>query len=209
MKKKNVKEKSNQKNKKKRKPENKQIDKQKFSTTHPKITLIFRIILLLILAIIVIATGIVVGMIYGGWGANFEITQDELVIGASNSIILDKDGNKLAELTGDANRKIIKLDQIPKNLQNAYVAIEDERFYEHKGIDFKRTGGAIFKYIISRGNASFGGSTITQQLVKNLTQEKERTGFAGILRKVKEWAKAYQVEKIDQVANIIVLKINN
>ncbi len=206
--KKNVKEKSNQKNKKKRKPENKLIDKQKFSTKHPKISLTLKIFLLLILALIVIATGIVVGMLYGGWGADFEITKDELVIGSSNSIILDKDGNKLAELTGDANRKIIKLDQIPKNLQNAYVAIEDERFYEHKGIDFKRTGGAIFKYIMSRGNASFGGSTITQQLVKNLTQEKDRTGLAGILRKVKEWAKAYQIERMISKDQILELYFN-
>ena len=51
-------------------------------------------------------------MIYGGWGDDFEITKEELVIGSSNSVILDKDGNKLAELSGDENRKIIKLDHL-------------------------------------------------------------------------------------------------
>ena len=51
---------------------------------------------------------------------------------------------------------------IPK----AYVAIEDERFYKHKGIDLYRTAGAIFTYITHGGKSSFGGSTITQQLVK-------------------------------------------
>ena len=213
MKKKNVNEKqqkhrSKKEDKKAKKMEKTKTDKQKFSKKHPIISIAFKMFLLLILIVIVIATGIVVGMIYGGWGDDFEITQEELVIGSSNSIILDKDGNKLAELTGDANRKIIKLDQIPQNLQKAYVAIEDERFYEHKGIDFKRTGGAIFKYIINRGKGSFGGSTITQQLVKNLTQEKERTGLAGILRKVKEWAKAYQIERMISKDQILELYLN-
>ena len=183
-------------------------DKTKFSQKHPKISLLIKICLLLFVALLVTAAGIICGMIFGGWGDDFEITQDELVIGSSNSIILDKDGNKLAELSGDDNRKIIKLDQIPKQLRDAYVSIEDERFYEHNGIDFKRTGGAIFKYAIKRGNANFGGSTITQQLVKNITQEKERSGIAGIMRKVKEWAKAYQIERMISKDQILELYLN-
>ena len=121
-------------------------DKKKFSQKHPKISLVLKICLLLFIALLVTVAGIVCGMIYGGWGDDFEITQDELVIGSSNSIILDKDGNKLAELSGDDNRKIIKLEQMPENLKDAYVSIEDERFYSHNGIDFKRTAGAIVKY---------------------------------------------------------------
>ena len=183
-------------------------DKKKFSQKHPKISLVLKICLLLFIALLVTVAGIVCGMIYGGWGDDFEITQDELVIGSSNSIILDKDGNKLAELSGDDNRKIIKLDQMPKQLKDAYVAIEDERFYEHNGIDFKRTGGAIFKYAIKRGNANFGGSTITQQLVKNITQDKDRSGLAGIMRKVKEWAKAYQIERMISKDQILELYLN-
>ena len=186
----------------------KALTKQKFLQKHPKIAVLLKLMLLFILAIMVIATGIVVGMIYGGWGDNFEITEKELVIGSSNSIILDKDGNKLAELSGSENRKIIKLEDMPKNLKNAYVAIEDERFYKHKGIDFKRTGGAIFKYVVKRGSSSFGGSTITQQLVKNLTQEKERSGMAGIIRKLKEWAKAYQIERMISKDQILELYLN-
>lgn len=183
-------------------------EKKKFSQKHPKISLVLKICLLLFIALLVTVAGIICGMIYGGWGDDFEITQDELVIGSSNSIILDKDGNKLAELSGDDNRKIIKLDQMPKQLKDAYVAIEDERFYEHNGIDFKRTAGAIIKYAASRGNASFGGSTITQQLVKNITQEKERSGMAGIMRKVKEWAKAYQIERMISKDQILELYLN-
>ena len=183
-------------------------EKKKFSQKHPRISLIIKICLLLFVALIVTIAGIICGMIYGGWGDDFAITKEELVIGSSNSIILDKDGNKLAELSGDNNRKIIKLEQVPNNLKNAYISIEDERFYKHNGIDFKRTGGAIFKYAIKGGNANFGGSTITQQLVKNITQDKDRSGLAGIMRKVKEWAKAYQIERMISKDQILELYFN-
>ena len=204
------KEKNFKKNKKEEKINRKanKTKKKKFSKGHTIITTILRLILLLIIVVAVIATGIVVGMLYGGWGEQFEITEEELIIGASNSVILDKDGNKLAELSGDANRKIIRLDQMPKNLKNAYVAIEDERFYKHNGVDFKRTGGAILQYVIRRGSSSFGGSTITQQLVKNITQEDDKKGMAGILRKVKEWAKAYQIERMISKDQILELYLN-
>ncbi|MBR3697253.1 MAG: transglycosylase domain-containing protein [Clostridia bacterium] len=84
----------------------------------------------------------------------------------------------------------ISLNDLPPNLVNAYIAIEDERYYKHFGIDIKRTSAAIGSYIIHFGHASFGGSTITQQLVKNLTGENSNT----ISRKVKEWIKAIQLE---------------
>ena len=198
---------NNRKERKKNK-ETKFLKKQGFFEKHKKFALFLKINLLLIIALIVAVTGIIIGMIYGGWGDDFAITKEELVIGSSNSIILDKDGNKLAELRGDENRKIIRLSDMPDNLKNAYIAIEDERFKKHNGIDFKRTGGAIFKYIISGGKGSFGGSTITQQLVKNITQDKERDGLNGILRKVKEWAKAYQIERIISKDQILELYLN-
>ncbi len=183
-------------------------EKIKFSKKHPKLTIALRVLLLIIVMIVVTGTGILVGMVYGGWGDDFEITKEELVIGSSNSIILDKDGNKLAELSGDENRKIIKLDQMPQNLKNAYIAIEDERFYKHNGVDFKRTAAAVVQYVIHRGKSSFGGSTITQQLVKNITKDDEKSGIEGILRKVKEWAKAYQIERMLSKDQILELYLN-
>lgn len=204
------KEKPSKKNKKiSNKKENKsKKEKVKFSKKHPKLTIFLRLLFLLIVILSVIGTGVVVGLLYGGWGDDFEITKEELVIGSSNSIILDKDGNKLAELSGDENRKIIKLDQMPKNLKNAYVAIEDERFYDHSGVDFKRTAAAIVQYVLHGGKSSFGGSTITQQLVKNITKDDERSGKEGIIRKVKEWAKAYQIERMISKDQILELYLN-
>ena len=200
---------SKQKQGKHGKKEVKNTDKKKFSKKHPKIAILLRIILLVVIIIAVVGTGVFVGMIYGGWGDDFEITKEELVIGSSNSVVLDKDGNKLAELSGDENRKIIKLDQMPENLKNAYIAIEDERFYKHSGIDIKRTAAAaVVQYIIHAGKSSFGGSTITQQLVKNITKDDERSGKEGIIRKVKEWAKAYQIERMLSKDQILELYLN-
>ena len=106
------------------------------------------------------------------------------------SIIVDSSGNKIGEVGNERNRKNISFEQMPDNLKNAYVAIEDERFYKHGGVDIKRTGAATLNYIFSFGNASFGGSTITQQLVKNLTGNTEAT----VTRKIDEWTKAMALE---------------
>ncbi|MDD6276840.1 MAG: transglycosylase domain-containing protein, partial [Clostridia bacterium] len=83
----------------------------------------------------------------------------------------DKDGNQieLLRLHGEENRIWVDLDQIPENLQNAFVSLEDKRFYKHHGVDWKRTIGVAVK---QNGQ---GGSTITQQLIKNLTGDDKQT----------------------------------
>ena len=101
----------------------------------------------------------------------------------SPSIIYDSNKNILAKIGAERNRDNVKYEDIPENLIDAYVSIEDKRYFSHHGVDVKRTGGAIFSYIIHRGNSSFGGSTITQQLVKNLTGNDDNTAS----RKIKEW----------------------
>ena len=106
------------------------------------------------------------------------------------SIIVDTSGEKIGEIGSERNRKNISFKEMPDDLKNAYVAIEDERFYKHGGVDIKRTGAATLNYIFSFGKASFGGSTITQQLVKNLTGNTKAT----VTRKVDEWTKAMALE---------------
>jgi len=194
-------EKENKKNRKKGK-------KLKFKDKHPRISLAIKLFIILFLVACFAAAGIIIGLIYGAWGEEFEISKDELAIAASNTVILDSDGNKIADLSGDERRKIITLEQMSEYLPKAYIAIEDERFYEHSGVDLKRTGYAIFTYITHGGNSSFGGSTITQQLVKNITKDDDRDGTAGIQRKVKEWAKAYQVEQMLSKDQILELYLN-
>ena len=178
----------------------------KFSARHPKLMMAIRIFIVLFLLLCVIGAGVVVGVFFGLFGDDFEITKEELTIGAANSVIVDQNGTVITELSGDEKRKIITLEDMAEYLPKAYVAMEDERFYEHSGVDLKRTAGAILNTLM--GNSSYGGSTITQQLVKNLTQDDERAGIAGIMRKVREWAKAYQVERMISKQQILELYLN-
>lgn len=106
------------------------------------------------------------------------------------SKVVDNSGTEIAVIGNERNRENISIDEMPENLKNAYVAIEDQRFYSHFGIDIKRTGAATLNYIKNFGKASFGGSTITQQLVKNLTGNTEST----ISRKFEEWKYAIALE---------------
>ena len=202
------KEKNNMQTSKENKKELKKAKKIKFKDKHPKIALTIKILIILFLLIGVVGAGIFIGVIYGAFGDEFEITVEELVEPASNSIIYDSEGNVLAELNGDENRKNITLDEMSSYLANAYVAIEDERFEKHNGVDFLRTGKAILTFVTNGGSSSFGGSTITQQLVKNITKEDDDEGVEGITRKVKEWAKAYQIERMISKNQILELYLN-
>lgn len=114
------------------------------------------------------------------------------VMKVQNSVIVDSTGNVIAVLGETRIQETVSLEKIPKNLVNAYVSIEDKNFYKHHGINVKRTVGAIGSYIIHRGSASYGGSTITQQLVKNITGENE----SSISRKMVEWDRAVKTEMV-------------
>ena len=178
----------------------------KFSAKHPKLMMAIKICIIIFLLLCVIGAGVVVGVFFGLFGDDFEITKEELTVASANSLIVDQNGAVIAELSGDEKRKIITLEDMADYLPKAYVAMEDERFYKHHGVDIKRTAGAILQTLL--GNSSYGGSTITQQLVKNITQDDERTGMAGIMRKVREWAKAYQVERMISKDQILELYLN-
>ena len=181
--------------------------KDKKQRKHPKLMKAFKIFVILFLLLCVIGAGIIAGIFFGLFGDDFEITKEELTVGASNSVIVDANGAVIANLSGDEKRKIISLEDMADYLPKAYVAIEDERFYDHNGVDFKRTAGAILNTIFT-GSSSYGGSTITQQLVKNITDDNESSGWAGIVRKIKEWAKAYQVERMISKEQILELYLN-
>lgn len=99
----------------------------------------------------------------------------------------DSDGEtvELARLHGTENRVWVNLEDIPENVQHAFIALEDKTFYKHSGVNWKRTVGVAIK------NNSQGGSTITQQLIKNITGNNETT----YVRKYHEILTALNIEK--------------
>ena len=114
------------------------------------------------------------------------------------TFLYDGDGNQLRKLTApSSNRLPVSIEQIPVDLQHAVVAIEDERFYEHNGIDVRGILRAFVKNITS-GDLSEGASTITQQLLKNnvfTNWTKESTWLERFTRKIQEQYLAVEVEK--------------
>ena len=124
---------------------------------------------------------------------NLDLSLEDFKLNESSTIwYQDSVGEwrELATLSGKENRIWVDYDQIPWYMEKALVSIEDKRFYEHKGVDWYRTAGA-FVTIFTRGESGYGGSTITQQLIKNLTGEKEVT----IQRKLTEIFSALELEK--------------
>lgn len=104
----------------------------------------------------------------------------------------DKTSGEWVELTklhGEENRTLVSIDDIPKHVREALISIEDERFYSHHGVDWKSTAKAILGKLT--GTSTRGGSTITQQVIKNTTGENEVT----IKRKVAEIFRALRLEK--------------
>lgn len=167
--------------------ENKKKTKKKGK--HPKLMLAFKILLGLIIIGAIVVAGVIAGIFFGVFGDDLKITADALNIKTENSVLIDLNGNEVATLNGEENREVILLSEMGEYLPKAFVAIEDKRFYEHSGVDLKRTFGAIVKY--ATGNSTYGGSTITQQLIKNATGDKEQDWK----RKVREIAKAFQIER--------------
>ncbi len=109
----------------------------------------------------------------------------------------------LYEIHGAQNRTIVQLSDIPQNMRNATIAIEDKDFYKHHGFDFIGILRAVFKDV-STGSLSQGGSTITQQLVKNAILTNEKT----FTRKIKEVILAIEIEQQFSKDEILQLYLN-
>ena len=131
-----------------------------------------------------------------------------------STFVYDIEGKQTAKLvSSDSNRIPVAMSQIPENLAHAFVAIEDERFYEHNGIDIQGIFRAAFIGITTH-NFSQGASTITQQLIKNnvLTSWTSEEEFAEKMkRKIQEQYLALEVEKVmekDQILEYYMNTIN-
>lgn len=146
-----------------------------------------------------LVTGVICGAVATAYVVNYmetttSVSIQELTLSYSTNIFeLDANGEpvNVYHVNNDVQRMPISIDQVKSYTRDAFVFGEDERFYQHEGVDYQRTAFVIAKLIISFWNADQGGSTITQQLVKNLTGDDE----VSPQRKMREIYRALQMEK--------------
>ena len=134
-----------------------------------KFIIIFgKILLVLILMVGIVGVSAGLGAINGILASTPRISSNDVAPVGAATFVYDANGNKIDELVAsNSNRIFVTMEQIPENMAHAVVAIEDERFYEHNGIDFRGILRAGYQFVITMGEEAQGASTITQQLLKN------------------------------------------
>ncbi|MGN1319276.1 MAG: transglycosylase domain-containing protein [Lachnospirales bacterium] len=175
-----------------KKTNKKQLQKKKVSKKRSQPFTIFLTTLLVIFITVLFAIG---GALIGGYVGIINSIPDLGVVGIKpgsyTSYIYDSEGEEIGKLHGNENREYVTLDQIPEYMQNAVIAIEDERFYEHDGVDIKGFMRAAYSTLTNKQLQ--GGSTITQQLIKNnITKVTRNT----LKTKIKEQYLALKYEKV-------------
>lgn len=154
-------------------------------------------ILIACLILAVVLSGMFIGMYAAVSREIKDMNLSNLALNYTSTIYYtDKNGNEvpLDTIKNNENRIWVESGDIAQCFKDAIVSIEDERFYKHNGVDIKRTLGATVKYALSKvgiGEANYGGSTITQQVIKNITREDD----VKATRKIKEMMRAIALEK--------------
>lgn len=170
-------------------------------TNRRRLGLFLKIFFGILIFILVMAAGIGIGFITANINAKPDLAGD--ILPPVSSQIYDSAGNEIANIHATENRMLVKIEQVPMNLQQAFVAIEDNRFYEHKGVDPRGLLRAVYANLRDQEIAE-GGSTITQQLAKNAYLTQERT----IKRKIQEVFLALQLEKQYTKQEILEMYLN-
>lgn len=135
-----------------------------------KIVLTFvKVFLIAIIGVGILGVSAGIGMFKGIIASSPNITLSALIPSHQASFIFDNKGNEIDRVIGTSSNRIIidDMSKIPENLAHAFVAVEDERFYEHNGIDIKGLFRAGYQFLKTGGKEAQGASTITQQLLKN------------------------------------------
>lgn len=167
-----------------------------------------------LLLLVTLTVAVIFGGVYA-WTLDRELSS-ELLLSASadrtTRLYCQTESGEMTELASDRisgyeNALYCPIDEVSSDLINAFIAIEDKRFFEHGGIDWARTGSAVWAYLRG-GDGHFGGSTITQQLIKNLTGDSERS----VRRKLTELMRATRLEQeldkkeiLEQYLNVVNL----
>jgi penicillin-binding protein 1A len=175
-------------NKKTRKELNSNKEKVKHNVGLIIVRIVIAVLLIVCFAVGGLAVGAYTGIIKNAPSVDIWVQPDIY----TTVIMSAKTGQQVDKLTGDENRIYVQSDKIPDNLKNAFVAIEDERFYQHDGVDFQGMLRAAYTYFKSRGDTTQGASTITQQLIKNNVLKR---GSNTIITKLQEQYMAVNFEK--------------
>ncbi len=171
--------------------------KKKKSTFRKILTVLGTTLLSIFLVVVITGTIVVTALtiyVLEFMDESADVTIKELE-SSTNTIVYaeDADGNliQLYVVNNDVHRIPIDLEKVPQHTRDAFVAVEDERFYSHEGVDYKRTFAAFANMFLHFYDTQQGGSTITQQLIKNLTGDDDPSPE----RKIREIFRAMQFEK--------------
>lgn len=188
------------------------VDKQRLIKSVPRKyaakagIIFFRTFIVSLLVIAIVGSVSALGLLKGLIDNAPSIDAIDVAPSGFSTTLYDAKGNEIQKLVGsDANRIYVDLDRIPKVVEDAFIAIEDERFWEHDGIDVKGIFRAFFNGL-ARGDFDQGASTLTQQLLKNqiFSGGNEATFIARFERKIQEQYLAIQLE--DQLSKEQILE---
>ena len=166
-----------------------------------------KIILIVVLTIVFLITGFGSGMLAGYISTANPVEVADMRNFEEDTVLLDKNGNIIAELSGSSHvkREYVSYDDITHTyIDDAFIAIEDERFENHPGIDAKRILSSVISAIANGGTPTHGGSSITQQTVKMISGADDISAQ----RKIQEWYSAIELEKTFSKEGILELYLN-
>ena len=172
-------------------------------------TVILSLILIAVISVSIIAAALTMYVMQFRESTPIDIDLDSLDLAYTTFIYgTDKEGNdvELTKISRAANRIPVSIDRIPRHVRDAFVYIEDERFYEHAGVDWKRTFGAFLNEILGGViySSRQGGSTITQQLIKNVSGDDDSNWD----RKMREIFRASDLERYRTKDEILEAYLN-
>lgn len=171
-----------------------------------------QVFLIALIGVAIIGTSAGIGIFKGILATAPDIGNIDVTPTGFSTFVYDIEGNQIKKLVAtDSNRIPVTIDMVPEDLQNAFVAIEDSRFYDHNGIDIKGIIRAGVVGIQNGGHFSEGASTITQQLLKNnvFTDWTSEDSFADrIKRKIQEQYLALELEKVMDKDTILINYMN-
>lgn len=180
-----------------------------FITISSGVANVLKVILAILMAVVIVicaGVGAVVGYVFLSVDGTMDVDLTKLELSYATTVYTQTDEGEWVEyqrLHGSENRVWVDYDKdlassydeeytgVPQNLADAFVAIEDKRFFDHEGVDWRRTISAFVTMVTNRTTSGHGGSSITQQLVKNLTKDTDRSAS----RKVREIMRARYLEK--------------